>query len=779
MLKIKLLGILICLSIMPFNSYSQLNIDSLGHLNLNVLHDQNLNDIWGYVDENGNEYALVGGTKGTSVVDISDPTNPTELFYEPGMESVWRDVKTWGDYAYVTTEAANGLLIIDLSPLPGSAALTTTLYTGPTGSEWQAAHNLYIDSAGFCYIFGANRGNGGVIILDLNLNPMNPTEVGVFDNWYVHDGFALHDTLYLGHIYEGFFSIVDVQDRANPVLLGTAPTPSLFSHNVWTDGQYAFSTDEVSGGYIGAFDISDPMNIVELDRIQSSPGAGVIPHNTHVYQNYVVTSYYSDGVTVHDVTHPYNMVEVGNFDTYPLQTNGFHGCWGVYPYFPSGNMVASDMTQGLFVLGPNYTQACYLEGLVTDASTLLPVNQVDVQITGSNQMESTDGVGFYATGIVGGGVYDVTYSKVGYYPQTIQVNLTTGVITNQDVQLVPIPPFNLTVNVLDANTSNPIDAADVRLIASLIAHDGVSNGIGQETFTLFYQENYLIHVGKWGYITSCTDQLIDDNTGTITIYLDTGYYDDFSFDFGWTTSGDATNGHFERGIPFGTTSGSNPGWDSDDCGEYAYITGNAPNSDPDYDDIREGSVILRSPVMDLTGYADPYLNFQRWFYNEYGPLPPPDDTLICYVSNGIINDVLIDSIGYDPSSFFQWHQVTKRISDYIPITSTMQFVFRTSDYDPGINITEAGIDNFYIAEATLLDLDGINYDYSVHPNPFNNEIRVEGIINDQFVLMTSSGQIVRQGTLEQSEILINTSNVPQGFYILQVGQKIFKLIKTN
>src|SRR5690606_36974022 len=109
---------------------AQLNMNLLGNVDYMTLHDANLNDVWGYTDETGKEYALVGATKGTSVVDVSDPANPQEVFWEPGMESVWRDLKTWGDYAYITTEAQNGLLIIDLSPLPASTALPTAYYNG-------------------------------------------------------------------------------------------------------------------------------------------------------------------------------------------------------------------------------------------------------------------------------------------------------------------------------------------------------------------------------------------------------------------------------------------------------------------------------------------------------------------------------------------------------------------------------------------------------------------------------------------------------------------------
>ena len=762
-------------------SFSQLNIDSIGHLDLNSPHSQEINDIWGYVDEFGNEYALVGGTKGTSVVDLSTPSNPIEVFFETGTESTWRDLKTFGDYAYVTTEALDGLLIIDLSPLPASSALATTYYTGPVGFEWQSAHNLYVDSVGYAYIFGANRGNGGVIILDIQTDPMNPIEVGVFDDWYAHDGYVDNDTMYLGHISEGFMSIVDVQDRATPVLLGTKTTPSNFSHNVWSsDGQYAFTTDEVSGGYIGAYDISDPANMVEIDRVQSSPGAGVIPHNTHVHNDHIVTSYYSDGVVIHDITYPYNLVEVGAYDTHPDQTTSYDGCWGVYPFLPSGLIIASDISEGLFVLSPTYTQAAYLEGVITNSMTSAPIDLVDVQIVGGNQIDQTNSTGFYATGIVAGGTYDVTYFKVGYFPQTISVTITNGVITAQNVQLVPIPPFNLTVNVLEEGTNNPIDGANISLEAILITHDGISNGIGQEDFTLFYQENYLVYVGKWGYFTECQTITIDNATGAITVHLTPGIYDDFTFDFGWTTSGSATTGQFERGVPFGTTGGSNPGWDSNnDCNDYCYVTGNTMNIAPNLDDVDGGDVILRSPVMDLSGYTDPYVNYERWFFCEHGAIPFYD-SLEVFVSNG--TDVeRIDVRGYDPATFFIWHELSIRLLDYISLTPTMQFTFVTSDFAPDDNITEAGIDEFYVLEADVVSVDETHNETLVfYPNPSSNLIRVNGLkAKTEYEIHAVNGQLLKQGELSPDRHVIDISTFDNGVYFIQLGGQMQKIVITK
>jgi hypothetical protein len=45
----------------------------------------------------GIEYAIVGTTEGTSILSLEDPSNPIEVFWEPGSTSVWRELKTWGD----------------------------------------------------------------------------------------------------------------------------------------------------------------------------------------------------------------------------------------------------------------------------------------------------------------------------------------------------------------------------------------------------------------------------------------------------------------------------------------------------------------------------------------------------------------------------------------------------------------------------------------------------------------------------------------------------------
>lgn len=755
-------------------------MDSLSHINYQQLHAANLNDVWGYVDELGNEYALVGTSKGTSIVDVTDPANPVEVFWLPGSESIWRDPSSHGDYAYVTTEAEDGMLIIDLGPLPQSTNLTTTLYTGPTNNPWQSAHTCFVDEYGYAYVFGANRGNGGVIILDVFTNPMAPVEVGIFDNWYCHDGYVRNDTMYLANINDGILSIVDVSDKSNPILLGTKTTVNNFTHNAWPsdNGQFVFTTDEVSGAFIASYDISDPTNIIEVDRIQNSPGSGVIPHNTHVMGDYLITSYYSDGIVVHDITYPYNMIKVGQFDTYVGQTVSYDGCWGVYPFFPSGTTVAADITNGLFVLGPQYEKASYLEGDVTDANTTLALQNVAVHILPNDQTDYTALDGHYATGMLIQGSVQVEYSKVGYFPVIETVNLVQGQITIHDVQLVPIPPFNLTVIVTEEGTGNLISNAQIKLVYPLIEHLGITNGIGEEDFVLFYQQNYRVHVGKWGYRSICFDTLIDQNTVVLAIELPIGYYDDFEFDFGWGINGAATTGSWERGIPKPTSSGSAIGEDASyDCGKLAYVTGNNPNLHPDFDDVDEGETILTSPPMDLTTYTNPYFNYSRGFYCYYGPYLV-DDTLKIYASNGTTT-VLIDAVGAPQGNAMAWESKSIALTGLLPITNSMQISIHISDENPDINITEAAFDYFTVSNSNVAEVPMLNKStLYAYPVPMNDKVNLVGLtINQDLHLFDATGQLLANFMVNSENMTFDLSKFQNKVFIFVQGTNTLRVLK--
>lgn len=765
-----------------FQSNAQLNMTLKSHIDYQQFRGTMLNDIWGYVDQTGVEYALVGTRDGVSIVSLADPENPVEVHWHLGDHSIWRDLKTFGHYAYVTTESESGLLIIDLSPLPNSPIVSEVYYQGPSNSIWKSAHNLYIDEQGYCYIFGANRGNGGVIILDVATDPMNPIEVGTFDNWYVHDGYARGNKLYLAHIYQGFISIVDIADKSNPVLLGTALTPSNFTHNVWPsdDNNFVFTTDEVSGAFLTAFDVSDPTNIIEVGRIQSSPGVGIVPHNVHIYQNWMVTSYYTDGVTIHDISNPSNMIEVGNYDTSPLQNQNTQGCWGAYPFLPSGIVLGTDIEEGLYVLQPDYKLGSYLVGTVSDATNSNTLQGAQVKILTGNQIAQSNTSGQYATGVVGNGNFEVEFSRALYFPQTHSVNLSEGQTTTFNVSLQPIPSYALNVLVVEEGTNQPIFDAQVSISVELHTALQNTNGLGESQMTLYYEGLHQISVGKWGYFTNCFDAVINQQTGQITVALKKGYYDDFFFDFGWSTTSTAESGDWVREKPISNIIGSAPGVDASwDCDQTAYVTGNG-SVNQNFDQVVNGTVTLISPLFDLTSYSDPHINYWTWYFNLHGANPDPNDTLNIMLSNGI-ETVRIEYRAHPDSLMASWQFSSIRVLDFIAPTQNMQLFVQISDFASSPNLVEAGFDYFSVSNSNTVNLEPQikSTEISVYPNPSQGTFKIQGAFDSNLLNMFDIQ--CRQIPIE---ILGNEVQIiePQaGIYFLKVRNsfnknEIFKIV---
>lgn len=499
---------LLCISV--FSAQGQSNLD----LRSNVTYSDIANDIWGYVDSSGNEYAIMGMRNSTEIIDVTDPDNPVKLHSVPGPNSTWRDIKTWSHYAYVTNETGNGLLIIDLANLPDSISYRETNF----GAEMATAHNIFIDEKGFAYCFGFNDSirsiptdSRGAYIIDLRNDPWNPTYVGRYSAAYVHDGYVRNDTLWASQIYAGTFAAVDVKVKANLVVLAQQETPSRFTHNSWLtdDGRYLVNSDEVSSGYISFYDVSDLENIAETDRFQASPGSGLIPHNAFILGDYVIISYYKNGVVVLDATKMNNVIEVGNYDTSPfIASDGFNGCWGVYPYLPSGNIIASDMEEGLFVFTPNFQRACYLEGNVTRTSTGANLSSVKVDIVGSDNFSFTNFDGNYFTGMGQPGNYDVRFSRAGCSTQIFtNIALSAGqtIVLNADLQC-----DNLT-GIDGVEDAKPYLSAKPSVFngQTVISFFTGESGLSQSSMDVYDMNGRMIN--HWEFETATGEVFIGDN----------------------------------------------------------------------------------------------------------------------------------------------------------------------------------------------------------------------------------------------------------------------------
>lgn len=674
---------------------SQAQVSSNVTFQGNLTYSQDLSDIWGWYDAvNNREYAIVGLFNGTSFVDVTDPTNPVQVQFVPGNNSIWRDMKTYSHYAYIVTEGGGGLQIVDMSGTPGSWPVTT--WTGGLG--YNSSHNIFIDENGIIYLCGSNT--LGTLFLDPTVTPTNPQYIGNYDLRYIHDLYVENDIMYSAEINNGIFSVVDVSNKTSPNVLATQSTTSNFTHNIWlsTDGNYVFTTDEVGGANVDAYDISDLSDIQRVDEFRPPTGSSSIPHNTFVKDNFVVTAWYRDGLRITDATNPDNLIEVGFYDTSPLSGGGFNGAWGTYPYLPSGNALVADIEEGLFVLTPSYVGAAFLSGQVTDAGSGAPLFDATVEIIGSGLTAETDLFGNYSTGLAGGGTFDVQVSRLGYATQTVSgVSLSAGATTTLDVGLIAVSAFSLTGQIVDAGTSAGIPFAQVELAGPSGTYNITADASGNFTVGGVFPDDYDVRTGKWGYITEEIPSLaLSTGSSPLIIDLDVGYYDDFTFDFGWTGTGTSSTGNWTRGEPIGTDFSGipiNPEVDAaGDFSDQCFMTGNDGGS-AGTDDVDGGRTVLRSPIFDLSGSSDPTIQFDRWFANDGGSTAP-DDSLIIRISDGV-STATVDIITASDPNLSTWVSESFRVLDFVTLTSNMQFIVETSDLTEG-HLVEGAIDAFEV-----------------------------------------------------------------------------------
>ncbi|MFN0158582.1 MAG: choice-of-anchor B family protein [Bacteroidota bacterium] len=307
---------------------------------------------WGYVAPDGHEYALIGTYSGTSIIDL-DADSLREVAYIPGANSEWKELKTWGQYAYCVSEGSQGVQIINLSQLPDTAWLVRSV-SSLGGKNISRNHTVTV-ADGYLYLNGTTAGglNGGAIILSL-ADPENPVYVGEYQPTYLHDTYVRRDTLYGAGIYgEGVF-IASLQNKANPQTLGIVTYANSGTHNTWvsTNGHFLFTTDEIGGTQknLKVFELNQFSPTFSFTpRTPFTPNPSAVIHNIHGRGNYIYIAHYAAGVYVADAHDPLAITNAGGYDTYTGTATGYIGCWGVYPYFPSGRWIASDTQTGLYV----------------------------------------------------------------------------------------------------------------------------------------------------------------------------------------------------------------------------------------------------------------------------------------------------------------------------------------------------------------------------------------------------------------------------------------------
>lgn len=340
---------------------SSFNMSLLGNWMVDTLPTRSgitYNDVWGYTDCNGREYAIIGSIQRVHFIDVTDPENPSEIAsFEGGGGNVWRDFKVYRDRAYAVSDNADeGMMIFDLSALPD-----TIIKTNQTIEFFVDAHNIFIDELhGRLHVSGTDEQD--YIIFDLTNDPDNPVLLGrgvLPGGGYHHDAYIRDNIGYLSQEFRGYF-IWDFSDPTAPEFLASVPTGG-YNHSSWVteDGQYAIYAEEVpSGRPLGVVDLTNldnnDISIVETFKfpLEAPVDSMNRPHNPFIRGKYLFVSYYQDGIQIFDIEDPENPKQIAFWDTfentnYPSRL--FDGTWGTYPFLPSGNILVSDIDRGLLI----------------------------------------------------------------------------------------------------------------------------------------------------------------------------------------------------------------------------------------------------------------------------------------------------------------------------------------------------------------------------------------------------------------------------------------------
>ena len=433
--------------------------------------------IWGYTDtQTGNEYALMGMNNSLAIVLLDGPGGHAQLIGRLPTHtgnSIWRDVRTYRDYAFITSDSngAHGMQVLDLRQLrsisnPPIEFTETAHYDGVRNTHTIAIN----EESGFAYLAGTNTCGGGLHIVDIR-NPTAPVFAGCFSqDGYTHEtqcwNYRGPDTEHIGKelclaANVDALVVVDATNKAAPSLLSSITYAGVgYVHQAWFTPDFRYvllndETDEQNSGNNGKTYIFDYSN-VDAPVLK---GAFVHPrraidHNLYIKNNFVYESNYTSGLRILSLTNlaAAQMTEVGFFDLYPNDDDAsFNGNWGNYPFFASGRVIMSGIAEGLFVVRPNI---CAPPAAPSALSlTALGANQVNVAWTPASGTlyrvqravggcsASAGPFETVANGLTGGSFLDASASGNTLYGYRVQSNDSAGACPiSSDSSCVEITP---------------------------------------------------------------------------------------------------------------------------------------------------------------------------------------------------------------------------------------------------------------------------------------------------------------------------------------------------
>ena len=357
-------------------TYPAYKMSLLGHLDpesADAGDGRNYSGCWGWHQASKNkEYAIVGSSKKTYFIDITNPYNPVIKDSVMGRSGpcTWRELKTYQNYCYVASDVCtpNSFQIIDMQYLPDSVHV---VYDDTT--YFERAHTLWIDNNKLYAAGFSPKGSGAINMRVFSLaNPAAPTLLRTLsDDYpsisYVHDMYVRNDTIFASAGNQGLF-VFKLTSANTFTLLGslTIYPESGYNHSSFltSNGKNLVFCDEVPAGLsIKIADVTNLSNITLPALTKPNTNSMFVAHNPYLIGNkWAFVSCYQDGLLLYDISIPSLPVLKGFFDTYPqggsnasnnYGSSSYRGNWGCYPYFPSGVILACDMQNGIFLLESN------------------------------------------------------------------------------------------------------------------------------------------------------------------------------------------------------------------------------------------------------------------------------------------------------------------------------------------------------------------------------------------------------------------------------------------
>lgn len=639
------------------------NITLLSQIPLNNFFGVNAasgNDCWGYVSPTGREYAIMGLEGGFGFVEITNPTSPVIVDTVSGPSSLWHDVKVVGQYAYGVSEGGSGIQVMDLSDIDNG---NVTLVRNWTSGGYSTSHNIVTnEETGSLWVVGTNIGNGGLIHVDIS-NPELPQFDGGWTEMYVHDAqvvtwdsgaMAGRELAFCAGGFSGGFSstglrIVDVTNPNNTQTIATLFYNNAgYAHQVWIseDQKYLYLNDELDEGASVAvtttriINIEDPQNPFFVGT--STTGLAAVDHNLYIRDGVMYQANYRSGLRVFDALDPANPIEIAYLDTYPdSDSASFNGAWSNYPFFPSGNILISDIERGLFVVRLDAQlrpMALASEGdlpsVVSPAGGAVlsakPITRDGVSVA-SVELMLDSGSGFSPIAMSGNG--DGTYSAA-----------------------LPIVPCG----------------DDIRYYFTAQTDDG---------FVATFPTNGASDPLSAAVISSI-NELFVDNAETNT---------------GWTVSGSVADGAWNRGVPVGGGDRGDPPTDFDGSGR-CWLTDNVDGNS----DVDDGTTILTSPALDASS-GNTTLSFALWYSNNVGVIDDSMNVQVSNNNGNSWTTILTLGPG-DAASGGGWNTYSYELDTlFANPSSQVRLRFNVSDTGAG-SVVEAGVDDIRLEQRTCEDV---------------------------------------------------------------------------